>query len=67
MYCYDLEVMISYPSWIKLGVRSTSVKVVLDPKTSKGFLPMLQVGKCWVSKSLFAQVSVELFYLVELI
>ena len=32
MYCHDLKIMSSNPSRVKLGVDSTSVKVVLDPK-----------------------------------
>ena len=31
-YCHDLEVMSSNSSRVELGVRSTSVQVVLEPK-----------------------------------
>ena len=33
-YCHDLEVMVSKPVQAKLGVCSTSVKNVLEPKIS---------------------------------
>ena len=34
IYCRDLEVMSSKPSWVELGIPSTSVQVILDPKIS---------------------------------
>ena len=36
MCCDDLELMGMKPGWVKLGIRSTSVKVVLEPKTNIG-------------------------------
>ena len=32
MYCHDLEIMSSNPSQVELGVHSTSVQVLFDPK-----------------------------------
>ena len=45
MYCHDLEVMCSNPSWVEHGVRSTCVPLTKSTKVF-GMSHMLQVDTC---------------------
>ena len=50
---HDLKVMGLNPSWVKLEVHSTSVRVVLEPKISCRSLEFCVVQRCLVSERTF--------------